>query len=183
MKSSRPPLPPFRIFAEFLDPGLVGRLLDHSFSNQARFQATTVGGGSDTDTERGGSADMHCIVSRVYYFNNQPKAFSGGALPLPVLAHSQHILNLSTLNSRITRLSCFLPGSCTRSCRLTAPTNISSIHGSRSIAGCGGGRRLSRSATRSGGLSLRRVYLFDPEKLIETSSDAEMDPKFVVDLF
>jgi hypothetical protein len=32
-------------------------------------------------------------------------------------------------------------------------------------------------------LSLRRVYLLDSEKLIETSGDAEMNPKFVVDLF
>jgi SM-20-related protein len=159
VKSSRPPLPPFRTFAEFLDPGLVSRLLDYSLSNQARFQATTVGGGSelnpsvrisyklddlgtlreelesrimlmaptlitdlhltlfsparceielvahgdrafysrhiDTDTERGGAADMHRIVSGVYYFNNEPKAFSGGALRLysfgPFAAHSEFV--------------------------------------------------------------------------------------------
>src|SRR5262245_64089484 len=36
----------------------------------------------DTDTERGADADMHRIVSGVYYFNNEPKAFSGGALRL-----------------------------------------------------------------------------------------------------
>jgi len=146
VKSSTPPLPPFRVFAEFFDPGLVGRLLDYSLSNQSRFQPTTVGGSFelnptvrisyklddlgklraelesrimsmastlitdlhlslfsparcelelvahgdgafytrhiDTDTERGAATDMHRIVSGVYYFNNEPKAFSGGALRL-----------------------------------------------------------------------------------------------------
>jgi len=159
VKSSTPPLPPFRVFAEFLDPGLVDRLLDYSLSNQSRFQPTTVGGSFelnpsvrisyklddlgelraelesrimsmastlitdlhlslfsparcelelvahgdgafytrhiDTDTERGAGADMHRIVSGVYYFNNEPKAFSGGALRLysfgPFASNSQFV--------------------------------------------------------------------------------------------
>jgi SM-20-related protein len=49
----------------------------------------------DTDTESGGAADMHRIVSGVYYFNNEPKAFSGGALRLysfgPFAAHSEFV--------------------------------------------------------------------------------------------
>jgi hypothetical protein len=43
--------------------------------------------------------------------------------------------------------------------------------------------RQTTLTARSADLSLGGVYLFDPEKLIETSSDAEMNPKFVVDFF
>jgi SM-20-related protein len=157
--TSAPPLPPFRVFAEFLDAGLVDRLRAYSLSNHARFQPTAVGGSVepnpsvrisyklddlgtlgaelesrimsmastlitdlrlspfsparcelelvahgdgafytrhvDTDTERGAGTDMHRIVSGVYYFNNEPKAFSGGALRLysfgPLAANSQFV--------------------------------------------------------------------------------------------
>jgi SM-20-related protein len=40
-------VPPFRVFVDFLDNGLVDRLLDYAVTNQHRFQPTTIGNTSE----------------------------------------------------------------------------------------------------------------------------------------